>query len=127
MVLIWDFKDYLIYYIIFLDLQINKDYAKFESKGLAPDLVSKNDIMFGNTVATGEFAWTPSSNDDVPLVNRSNNVEENIVTLHDSEDGSFEKSIENFLHGDDDISDSATNLGKRQRKGKEKQIGRAHV
>ncbi|KAK1376577.1 hypothetical protein POM88_032770 [Heracleum sosnowskyi] len=39
-------------------IQMNKDYAKFQKKGLDHELVLKNDLMFGTTVATGEFAWT---------------------------------------------------------------------
>ncbi|KAL8133476.1 hypothetical protein AgCh_008801 [Apium graveolens] len=77
-------------------IKINKEYAKFRKKGLEPDLVTKNDVMFGSTVATGEFSWTPSSNCNVPL------------------------SVEMFLNEDDDMSDGATTLGKRQRKGKGK-------
>lgn len=103
-------------------MQINKKYAKFRKKGLEPDLVSKNDFMFGSTVATGEFAWTPSSYSNVPLVSHPNRANKNVVNLNDSEDDQLEKSMERYLEEDDDdaMSDGATSLGKRQRKGKEK-------
>ncbi|XP_074369439.1 uncharacterized protein LOC141710809 [Apium graveolens] len=101
-------------------IKINKEYAKFRKKGLEPDLVTKNDVMFGSTVATGEFSWTPSSNCNVPLVSHPNSTDENVVDLNDSEDDAFEKSVEMFLNEDDDMSDGATTLGKRQRKGKGK-------
>lgn len=111
-----------------INLQINKEYAKFRKKGLDPDLVTKNDFMFGSTVATGEFAWTPSSNYNVPLVSHPNSTDENFVTLNDSEDDLLEKSVERFLHeDDDDLSDGATSLGKRQRKGKGKLESQSNV
>ncbi|KAK1364558.1 hypothetical protein POM88_040119 [Heracleum sosnowskyi] len=108
-------------------IKINKDYAKFRKKGLEPELVTKNDFMFGSIVATREFAWTPSSNYDMPLVSHpntashpNNSADNNVVTLNDTEDDSFEKSIDRYLQEDDDMSDDATSLGKRQRKGKGK-------
>lgn len=115
------------YFSFLIQLQINKDYAKFRKKGLEPDLVTKNDFMFGSTVATGEFSWTPSSYSDVPLASNPNSSDKNVVNLNDSEDDLFEKSMERFLQEDDDMSDGATSLGKRQRKGKGKLESSANV
>ena len=35
-----------------IHLQMNKEYIRFQKKGIDPDIVSKNDFMFGSTVAT---------------------------------------------------------------------------
>ncbi|WCJ17859.1 hypothetical protein M5689_000247 [Euphorbia peplus] len=99
-------------------IQINKAYAKFRKKGLDPDICSKNDSMFGSTVATGEFAWTPSSNEHVPTSTHPNENTENVISLNDSEDDPLEKSMDRFLGDDDEMSDGATNLVKRRKIGK---------
>ncbi|KAK1389178.1 L10-interacting MYB domain-containing protein-like [Heracleum sosnowskyi] len=100
-------------------LQMNKDYAKFQKKGLDPELVLKNDLMFGTTVATGEFAWTPSSNADVPTYSGPN--EDDIISLNESEDDPLQKSMDRFIQEEDDtISDDNSNICKRRKTGKEK-------
>ncbi|KAK1389218.1 hypothetical protein POM88_017396 [Heracleum sosnowskyi] len=76
-------------------IQMNKDYAKFQKKGLDPELVLKNDLMFGTTVATREFAWTPSSNTDVPAYSGPN--EDDIISLNESEDDPLQKSMDIFI------------------------------
>jgi hypothetical protein len=50
---------------------------KFRQNGIESSLKIKFDIMFSNIVATGEFAWAPSSgvlggNDVNPSINKSN-------------------------------------------------------
>ncbi|KAK1371009.1 hypothetical protein POM88_037101 [Heracleum sosnowskyi] len=92
-------------------IQMNKDYAKFQKKGLDPELVLKNDLMFGTTVATREFAWTPSSNADVPAYSGPN--EDDIISLNESEDDPLQKSMDRFIQEEDDtISADNSNICK---------------
>ncbi|WCJ20991.1 L10-interacting MYB domain-containing protein [Euphorbia peplus] len=97
---------------------INKDYAKFRKKRLDPDISSKNDYMFGSTVATGEFAWIPSANENEPPLTHPSENRENVISLNDSGDDPLENSMDRFLEDGDEVSDGATNLGKRQKIGK---------
>ncbi|KAL8126801.1 hypothetical protein AgCh_013915 [Apium graveolens] len=97
------FREFLGIEITLAYLQINKEYAKFRKKGLEPDLVTKNDVIHPNS------------------------TDENVVDLNDSEDDAFEKSGEMYLNEDDDMSDGATTLGKRKRKGKGKLESQSNI
>ena len=92
---------------------MNKEYARFQKKGIDPDIVSKNDFMFGSTVATGEFAWAPSSDADV--LGKKDQNEDDIISLNDSADDPLQKSMDRFLQEDDIISDDNSNIGKKRK------------
>ncbi|XP_074342167.1 L10-interacting MYB domain-containing protein-like [Apium graveolens] len=99
-------------------IKLNKEYAKFQKKGIEPELIAKNDLMFGATVATGEFAWAPSSNANVQAYNGPN--EDDIISLNESGDDPLQKSLDMYLQEQDDtISDDNSKMGKRQKTGKD--------
>ncbi|KAK1381832.1 hypothetical protein POM88_019567 [Heracleum sosnowskyi] len=67
---------------------------------------------------TKEFAWTPSSNADVPAYSGPN--EDDIISLNESEDDPLQKSMERFIQEEDDtISDDNSNICKGRKTGKE--------
>nr|XP_008370895.2 uncharacterized protein LOC103434337 [Malus domestica] len=70
-------------------IQINKEYGKFQKKGISPEMEDELDRMFSNTVATGEHAWAPSSG-VLPLDTRNESIgqinsddEDEIETMQD--------------------------------------------
>ncbi|XP_062089578.1 L10-interacting MYB domain-containing protein-like [Humulus lupulus] len=61
-------------------LQSHPDAAKFRIRGIEPEVEEKLDRIFMNTVATGEYAWTPSSG---IIPSESEKPFNNIETLHE--------------------------------------------
>ncbi|WOH09445.1 hypothetical protein DCAR_0728902 [Daucus carota subsp. sativus] len=98
------------------EIQMNKEYIRFQKKGIDPDIVSKNDFMFGSTVATGEFAWAPSSDADA----KKDQNEDDIISLNDSADDPLQKSMDRFIEEEDIILDDNSNIGKKRRTHKKK-------
>ncbi|WCJ21028.1 hypothetical protein M5689_003218 [Euphorbia peplus] len=66
--------------------------SKFQKEDLDPDLVAWLDIMFGDTVASGEFAWAPS----LVHIQTSEHIVHPLSDVDNLEQGSNGYSIEDF-------------------------------
>ncbi|KAL9337380.1 hypothetical protein Peur_069149 [Populus x canadensis] len=73
---------------------------KFRHVGIDPTLCSKYDIMFTNTVATGQYAWAPSqglNSDEDGVGQRQTNAVNEDPELQESSGDSEEDSLSNFV------------------------------
>nr|XP_011460976.1 PREDICTED: uncharacterized protein LOC105350510 [Fragaria vesca subsp. vesca] len=65
-------------------IQINPQYAKLRIRGINPDMEVKLDMMLNGAVATGKYAWAPSS--DLPPPQNEKAPKDNIISLDDNLD-----------------------------------------
>ncbi|KAI5557663.1 hypothetical protein BDE02_08G132800 [Populus trichocarpa] len=73
---------------------------KFRHVGIDPTLCSKYDIMFTNTVATGQYAWAPSqglNSDEDGVGQRQTNAVNEDPELQEGSGDSEEDSLPNFV------------------------------
>ncbi|KAL6130599.1 hypothetical protein ACLB2K_068978 [Fragaria x ananassa] len=64
-------------------IQINPQYAKLRVRGINPEMEAKLDMMFNGAVATGKYAWTPSSGLPPP---QNMSVHDDVIPLEVSGD-----------------------------------------
>ncbi|WCJ24546.1 hypothetical protein M5689_006497 [Euphorbia peplus] len=80
-------------------IQENASYASLREKGIGQDVYEKYEMLFMDTVATGEYAYAPSSGmlpDDTEESPFYNNVI-NLVQNNELEDN-FEDHLENMMN-----------------------------
>ncbi|XP_061999497.1 uncharacterized protein LOC133716866 [Rosa rugosa] len=65
-------------------IQINPQYAKLLVRGINPEMEAKLDMMFNGVVATGKYAWAPSS--DLPPPQNSQAPMDEVIALEDNLD-----------------------------------------
>ncbi|KAL6146121.1 hypothetical protein ACLB2K_056804 [Fragaria x ananassa] len=65
-------------------IQINPQYVKLRVRGINPDMEAKLDMMFNGAVATGKYAWAPSS--DLPPPQNEKAPKDNVISLDDNLD-----------------------------------------
>ncbi|WCJ40299.1 hypothetical protein M5689_021224 [Euphorbia peplus] len=102
-------------------IQENASYAPLREKGIDQDVYEKYEILFMDTVATGEYAYAPSSG-ILPNDIEENPIYNNVINLVQNNElgGSFEAELRNMMTPNSStgglpfqIDDAAINLEDR--------------
>ncbi|WCJ37856.1 hypothetical protein M5689_018955 [Euphorbia peplus] len=102
-------------------IQENESYAPLREKGIGQDVYEKYEILFMDTVATGEYAYVPSSG-ILPNDIEGNPIYNNVINLVQNNElgGSFEDELRNMMTPNSgtgglsfQIDDAAINLEDR--------------